>query len=134
MGLGAREAMRLVKEVGMEQMKEAISLLEEKSDEGSRKTDAMQGNTEDVKSGVSMDKINKSSGGNAGVSSAKKWGEDIFRTTAGLPAVGAFGVEGVKKEEVEVNGERKRAPSICSCEYEFFHSRLLHEHSSLQKH
>ena len=139
LGLGAREAMRLVKEVGMEQMKEAISLLEEKSDEGSRKTDAMQGNTEDVKSGVSVDKINKSYGGdaktgNTGVSSAKKWGEDIFRTTAGLPAVGAFGVEGVKKEEVEVNGERKRAPSICSCEYEFFHSRLLHEHSSLQKH
>ena len=130
--------MRLVKEVGMEQMKEAISLLEEKSDEGSRKTDAMQGNTEDVKSGVSVDKINKSYGGdaktgNTGVSSAKKWGEDIFRTTAGLPAVGASRVS-EKKEEVGVNVERMRAPSICSCEYEFFHSRLLHEHSSLQKH
>ena len=131
MGLGAREAMRLVKEVGMEQMKEAISLLEENSDKGSRKTDVMQGNIEDVKRGVSVDKINKSSGGDAKASStgAKKLGDDIFRTTAGLPAVGASRVS-EKKEEVE----RMRAPSICSCEYEFFHSRLLHQHSSLQKH
>ena len=98
--------MRLVKEVGMEQMKEAISLLEENSDKGSRKTDVMQGNIEDVKRGVSVDKINKSYGGdaktgNTGVSSAKKWGEDIFRTAAGLPAVGAFRVEGEKKGEIK---------------------------------
>ena len=135
MGLGAREAMRLVKEVGMVQMKEAISLLEEDSDKGSRKTDVMQGNIEDVKRGVSVDKINKSSGGDAKASStgAKKWGDDIFRTTAGLPAVGASRVS-EKKEEAGVNVGRMRAPSICSCEYEFFHSRLLHQHSSLQKH
>ena len=125
--------MRLVKEVGMVQMKEAISLLEENSDKGSRKTDGMQENIEDVKRGVSVDKINKSSGGDAKASStgAKKWGDDIFRTTAGLPAVGASRVS-EKKGEVGVNVER--APSICSCEYEFFHSRLLHQHSSLQKH
>ena len=123
--------MRLVKEVGMVQMKEAISLLEEDSDKGSRKTDVMQGNIEDVKRGVSVDKINKSSGGDAKASStgAKKWGDDIQM----MPAVGASRVS-EKKEEVGVNVERMRAPSICSCEYEFFHSRLLHEHSSLQKH
>ena len=95
--------MRLVKEVGMVQMKEAISLLEEDSDKGSRKTDVMQGNIEDVKRGVSVDKINKSSGGDAKASStgAKKWGDDIFRTTAGLPAMGAFRVEGEKKGEIK---------------------------------
>merc|ERR1719460_3515475 len=136
-GLGAREAKRLVmrhagktaveslhmgmgglalQEVGMAPKKSDEAMSEKRSYE----EEVIGENKEDVKSNTSMDKVNRGFGGdNSGSLSAKK----------------SSLVEGGKEKEVEVDRlkkeKKKRAPSICSCEYEFYHSRNLHQNTSM---
>ena len=74
---------------------------------------------EDVKSNTSMDKLgNKGFGGSANA-----------KNTAEKSSL----VEGEKEEEADKGKEKKRAPSICSCEYEFHHSKNLHQYTSMQR-
>ena len=91
------------------------------SEKRSNKEEVIGENMEDVKSNTSMDKVNRGFGGdNSGSLSAKK----------------SSLVEGGKEKEVEVDRlkeEKKRAPSICSCEYEFYHSRNLHQNTSMER-
>merc|ERR1719460_3209555 len=131
-GLGAREAKRLVLchagktaveslNMGMGGLAlQEVGMAPQMSEKMSNKEEVMGENMEDVKSNTSMDKVNKGFGGdNSGSLSAKK----------------SSLVEGGKEKEEElakVNKEKKkRAPSICSCEYEFYHSRNLHQNTSM---
>ena len=42
-------------------------------------------------------------------------------------------VEKGKKEVVKDVEEKERAPSICSCEWDFYHSRNLHASTSMER-
>ena len=75
-------------------------------------------NMEDVKSNASMDKVNKGFGGDYKVNNT----EALSTKKSSLV--------GEKEEEAKV---KKRAPSICSCEYEFYHSRNLHQNTSMER-
>ena len=81
-------------------------------------------NKEDVKSSSSMDKVNKGFGDSAKASN-----------TGGMLTKKSSLVENEKNEAEVVKDveEKKRAPSICSCEYEFYHSRNLHANTSMER-
>ena len=95
------------------------------TDEGSYKEGEMGGNMEesgDVKSNTSMGKVNKGFGGSARASNT---GAVSFKE-------GSL-VEKGKKEVVKDVEEKERAPSICSCEWDFYHSRNLHAKTSMER-
>ena len=121
-GLAFKEVGR-GKKVGMAPKKN-----DARSDKGSYKENVMGENMEeleDVKSNTSMGKVNVGFGGstrasNSGAVTAKK---------SSLVEKGNEEAEVVKDVE-----EKKRAPSICSCEFEFYHSRNLHANTSMERH
>ena len=95
------------------------------TDEGSYKEGEMGGNMEesgDVKSNTSMGKVNKGFGGSARARNT----EDVSAEKSSL-------VEKGKKEVVKDVEEKERAPSICSCEWDFYHSRNLHASTSMER-
>ena len=80
----------------------------------------MGGNMEesgDVKSNTSMGFGGSARASNTGAVSAKK----------------SILVEKGKKEVVKDVEEKERAPSICSCEWDFYHSRNLHASTSMER-
>ena len=101
---------------------------EAKSEKGSYKQGVVEGEMEEVMSNASMDKqTNKGFGGsakasNTGALSAKK--SSLVQKR----------MEGEEEEEEmgKVEG-KKRAPSICSCEYDFYHSRNIHNNTSMER-
>ena len=78
----------------------------------------------DVKSNTSMGKVNKGFGGSARASNA----EDMSAEKSSLVEKGKKEAEVVKDVE-----EKERAPSICSCEWDFYHSRNLHAKTSMER-
>ena len=97
------------------------------TDEGSYKEGEMGGNMEesgDVKSNTSMGKVNKGFGGSARASNT----EDVSAENGSLVEKGKKEAEVVKDVE-----EKERAPSICSCEWDFYHSRNLHAKTSMER-
>ena len=97
-----------LKEVGMGQTPKKNAAKSEK-----------EGNKEDVKSNTSMGFGGSARASNTGAVSAKK---------SSLVEKGNEEAEVVKDVE-----EKKRAPSICSCEFEFYHSRNLHANTSMER-
>ena len=111
-----------LQEVGMAPTKN-----EAKSDKGSYQEGVMGGNmeeSEDVKSNTSMGKVNKGFGGSARASNT----EDVSAENGSLVEKGKKEAEVVKDVE-----EKERAPSICSCEWDFYHSRNLHAKTSMER-
>ena len=104
-----------LKEVGMGQAPEKNEAMSEK-----------KRNKEDVKSSSSMDKVNKGFGDSAKASN-----------TGGMLTKKSSLVEGGKEKEAEVvkvvEHGKKRSPSICSCELEFYHSKNLHANTTMDK-
>ena len=119
-----------LKEVGAgKKMGMALKKNEARSDivteEGSYKEGEMGGNMEesgDVKSNTAMGKVNKGFGGSARASN-----------TGAVSAKKSILVEKGKKEVVKDVEEKERAPSICSCEWDFYHSRNLHAKTSMER-
>ena len=119
-----------LKEVGAgKKMGIALKKNEARSDivteEGSYKEGEMGGNMEelgDVKGNTSMGKVNKGFGGSARASN-----------TGAVSAKKSILVEKGKKEVVKDVEEKERAPSICSCEWDFYHSRNLHASTSMER-
>ena len=92
------------------------------TDEGGYKEGEMGGNMEesgDVKSNTSM-----GFGGSARASNT----EDVSAEKSSLVEKGKKEAEVVKDVE-----EKERAPSICSCEWDFYHSRNLHAKTSMER-
>ena len=121
-----------LKEVGAgKKMGIALKKNEARSDivteEGSYKEGEMGGNMEelgDVKGNTSMGKVNKGFGGSARASNT----EDVSAENGSLVEKGKQEAEVVKDVE-----EKERAPSICSCEWDFYHSRNLHASTSMER-
>ena len=121
-----------LKEVGAgKKMGIALKKNEARSDivteEGSYKEGEMGGNMEelgDVKGNTSMGKVNKGFGGSARASNT----EDVSAENGSLVEKGKQEAEVVKDVE-----EKERAPSICSCEWDFYHSRNLHAKTSMER-
>ena len=115
-----------LKEVGAgKKMGMAPKKNEAKSDIVTEEEGEMGGNMEesgDVKSNTSMGKVNKGFGGSARASNT---GAVSFKE-------GSL-VEKGKKEVVKDVEEKERAPSICSCEWDFYHSRNLHAKTSMER-
>jgi len=131
-GLGAREAKRLVMmchagkavveslSLGMDGLElHEVGMGPKNGEPTNDKRSSMEDVMEDVKSNNSMDKETKGFGGSAD-------------NTGALPAKKSSLVKG-EKEEVAKEKDKKRAPSICSCEFEFHHSRNLHQYTSMQR-
>ena len=116
-GLGglALEEVEAGKKMGMAPKKN-----EAKSDIVTEEEGEMGGNMEesgDVKSNTSMGFGGSARASNTGAVSAKK----------------SILVEKGKKEVVKDVEEKERAPSICSCEWDFYHSRNLHAKTSMER-
>ena len=90
---------------------------------------------EEVKSNTSMDKVSKVSGGAAKVNKGFGGSAKASNTGAVSAKKSSLVENGKEEEEAEVAKVegKKRAPSICSCEYEFYHSRNLHAKSSMER-
>lgn len=110
-----------LKEVGAgKKMGMAPKKNEAKSDIVTEEEGEMGGNMEesgDVKSNTSMGFGGSARASNTGAVSAKK----------------SILVEKGKKEVVKDVEEKERAPSICSCEWDFYHSRNLHASTSMER-
>ena len=106
-----------LQEVGMAPKKSEEVMSEKRSN----KEEVIRGNKEDVKSNTSMDK--------------GFGGDNKVNNTGALSAKKSSLVEGGEEEEEELAKveKKKRAPSICSCEYEFYHSRNLHQNTSIER-
>ena len=112
-----------LKEVGAgKKMGMAPKKNEAKSDIVTEEEGEMGGNMEesgDVKSNTSMGFGGSARASNSGAVSTKK---------SSLVENGKNEAEVVKDVE-----EKERAPSICSCEWDFYHSRNLHASTSMER-
>ena len=100
---------------------EGPALMEVGMGQAAKENEVKSETKEDVKSNTSTDKVNKKFRGSA-----------KGRNTGAMSAKKSILVEGeVGGEEVMEQGEKK-APSICSCDLEFYNSKNLHANTSLK--
>jgi len=155
-GLGAREAVRLLKastgEVSLESMEQemggvqleefdqmAVGTMDEADDvgEGESPMEGYEGYVPYDKKSVKMESKDKT------VESKKV---NMSKTKSGLVSNTApvFDTKNVVEETKAVEEEeelmvavvprsKKKAPSICSCDLDFYHSRNLHAHTTLER-
>ena len=103
---------------------------EAKSEKGSYKQGVVEGEMEEVMSDISMDKqTNKGFGGSTNASNT----EALSAKKSSLVQKRKEGEEEAEEEEMGKVEGKKRAPSICSCEYDFYHSRNIHNNTSMER-